>query len=125
MNQKLDPNYVAELATVIYLYDIEGDSAQLLSRLRKKKVDISPEESIAILEEAAKLADKPSIKSYLCPALSSSTDDLRTIAITLASTLSSLAATGQIAVPLSAVIVAGLAVIVFRAGVKAYCSDRK
>ncbi len=76
--------------------------------------------------QAAQLVHNPTVRERLCPALSSVSDDVGSIAKVVGPALLPLALTGPGAiVPLSSLVFGAIAVVVARAGVAAVCPDAK
>jgi len=76
--------------------------------------------------QAAQLVHEPTVRERLCPALSSVSDDVGSIAKVVGPALLPLALTGAGAVvPLSSLVFGAIAVVIARAGVAAICPDSK
>lgn len=123
--EKIDANEVAGLATSLYLYAVEGDYAALGRKVKRIDQRMTAEEAIKALKQAEEEVNKPGVRKLICPALLSTADDIMTLSVALTASISSLALTGQINVPLSAAFVAGVVVLVYRAGVKSFCQNIK
>ncbi|MEM9272806.1 MAG: hypothetical protein AAGA80_07555 [Cyanobacteria bacterium P01_F01_bin.143] len=100
------------LQTIRYFEELPGDQA----------VAFSGGSEIA-KEQATELVKQPKVKERICAALQSTADDLYDVAKDITSELWLATLGGLIVAPQNPLVYAWIALLVYRAGVKAFCVE--
>lgn len=106
---------------------VEKTPLLALHLIEKPIVEISFSEELTI-ERAEKLVSRKDIRKYLCPVLKSVSDDAFEIAKLITPILLSLSLAGTVAIPLSPILFANLAIVISKTGIAALCvgyNDKK
>jgi hypothetical protein len=112
----------AVLAEDLYTAQLR-ENAYSLTKLRH--LVVGGDELEKSVQAAERELKKPEIKQAICRALQSANNDIRTVAKLVAAALLPLSLHGAISIQPTAIGFATAAVIVFKAGVSAYCGEAK
>jgi hypothetical protein len=111
----------AALALELHSLDILSRGDSIADETSAVQID---QDAVAHAYEIGKDAiQEPAARKAICAALRSTGDDLKDIAKTVAAALLPLSLAGVVALPVTPLALAAAAVLVYRLGVAAYCSN--
>jgi hypothetical protein len=118
---------VVRWSNVLYFYYSAGSAQFILPEepVRSESPQTSQLDPSAVstaMKEAQQIVSDISLKQRICSALKSATKDLTDIAKTVAAVLLPLSLSGAVAISLSPIVYAGVALIIFTSGVAAFCA---
>lgn len=108
------------LAADLYAWKV---AARARSMIEPPPGEVDPNDLAKVEQRVRQELAKQAVKAALCAALKSATNNIRGVSQVVVATLLPLALAGTISVPLTPLALAAAAVIVFDAGVAAFCSD--